>query len=123
MSPATFAQRLRRARQQAQLTQHDLARRAGITRSAISQWEIGQVSRVDAAPLLKVARALGTTIDWLLEGESRETREDPADYVAVPPEIGTYWHDLTQRQQARILEQIQQLAEDNRDARATRPAD
>lgn len=62
-----FATRLRRARENRQLKQADLARRTGLQPSAISQFETGQ-REPSPENLRKLAAALETSTDYLLTG-------------------------------------------------------
>ncbi|MDE6841813.1 MAG: helix-turn-helix domain-containing protein, partial [Oscillospiraceae bacterium] len=62
-------------RKAAKLSQEELAARVGVSRQAVSKWELG-----DATPevdkLLALARAFGVTTDELLsEGEPAGARE------------------------------------------------
>ncbi len=62
-----FADNLARCRQQAGLSQHELATRAGLHRTAIGMLESGKrVPRVDT--LVKLMRALAVSPEALLEG-------------------------------------------------------
>lgn len=57
--------RIKDLRVQAHLTQSDLATRSGLTRATISNLESGRVQNANATTLLRLARALGCTIDDL----------------------------------------------------------
>lgn len=84
-------------RKAARLSQEELAERVGVSRQAVSKWELG-----DATPevdkLLSLARAFGVTTDELLsDGEpagpqvrTPPPREEPAGPAAraTPPESG-----------------------------------
>ncbi len=60
--------RLRECREALQLSQHDLARRAGIRQQQISYIEKGK--RLPSAPVIvKLSDALGISTDYLLTGE------------------------------------------------------
>lgn len=117
MSATTFAARFRAARDAAGLTQSQLAKRAGITRSAISQWETGDVTRVDALPLLACAQTLGVGLEWLLRGEGPGVGEDAASYRAddIPPDMRHDWRHLTRRQRADIAARVHRMAQHNLD--------
>ena len=62
--------RLRTQRVWLALTQDDLAGRAGVSRNYVSATERGAIS-LDAWRLRLVARALGTTLGWLLDDSDR----------------------------------------------------
>jgi transcriptional regulator with XRE-family HTH domain len=82
-----FAARLKELREQAGLTQQELAERTGFTASGVSQWEMGR--RVPAWPhVVALAEALGVTPDAFLaepqarppagRGRPRKAEEPPA---------------------------------------------
>lgn len=62
---------LRAVRRDHGLSQHELARLAGVTASAISQAERAERG-LSLATLVRLSAALGCTVDDLLRGESRE---------------------------------------------------
>jgi transcriptional regulator with XRE-family HTH domain len=63
-----LASRIRAARLGQGLTQEQLARTVGVTRSAVAQWETGRAGQV-GDNLVRIARALGTSAAYLLSGE------------------------------------------------------
>jgi transcriptional regulator with XRE-family HTH domain len=63
-----LAARIRAARLAQGLTQEQLARAVGVTRSAVAQWETGRAGQV-GSNLARIARALGTGAAHLLSGE------------------------------------------------------
>lgn len=68
MPQESLGMRLREARKRLELTQDDLARRADISRQALSHYELGE--RIPTAEVLRrLARELGRSPDWLLSGE------------------------------------------------------
>ena len=62
--------RIRAARKDRSMTQDDLARAVGVSRSAVAQWETDRSGQV-GANLTRVASALGVTAAFLLAGEMR----------------------------------------------------
>ena len=58
-------------RRRAKLSQEELAARVGVSRQAVSKWELGE-STPEVSKLLALARAFGVTTDQLL------SEEDPA---------------------------------------------
>lgn len=74
-------------RRDKKLSQEELAARVGVSRQAVSKWELGE-SSPDVGKLLALAKAFGVTTDHLLDEEAeperaappRSPREDP-----VPP--------------------------------------
>lgn len=117
MNAATLADRIRLARANANITQEQLARRAGVTRSLISQWETGLVQSISAGHLHAAAKALHVSLDWLLEGSESEAVNGHAARYDVPDssELGVLWSELTASQRKEVLENIRKLAQHNRD--------
>ncbi len=65
---AELGARIRAARLAQGLTQDQLARAVGVTRSAVAQWETGRAGQV-GGNLARIARFLGTSAAYLLTGE------------------------------------------------------
>lgn len=63
----SLEKRIYKARREANLTQEQLATKVGKTRSAIAQWEAGDV-RPRHPALLKLAEVLSVSIEWLESG-------------------------------------------------------
>jgi transcriptional regulator with XRE-family HTH domain len=57
--------RIRKARLSAQMTQAELARRVGVKRSAVTQWEHPQGTLPSMDHLIRIALETGTGIEWL----------------------------------------------------------
>jgi len=70
-APTEFGKRLKQARELRDLTQDQLARRAGLTAVQISHFETGVKPSASAITLVKLADALSITIDFLL-GRTKE---------------------------------------------------
>lgn len=74
-------------RRDKKLSQEELAARVGVSRQAVSKWELGEASP-DVNKLLALSRAFGVTADHLLndeEGPERETPLPPVQEASVPP--------------------------------------
>ena len=74
-------------RREKRLSQEELAAQAGVSRQAVSKWELGEASP-DIGKLLALARAFGVTTDHLLNEEEDPERDAPplqADPVPPPP--------------------------------------
>ena len=59
--------RLRRLREANGWTQVELAKKARVTQALISQLEAGKKASPSVVPLLRIARALGVTVEALVE--------------------------------------------------------
>lgn len=66
-----FAQRLRDLRQGKKMTQQDLAKAAAIHYTHIGRYEAGK-SMPSADTLRRIAEALGTTADFLMDGATQD---------------------------------------------------
>jgi len=67
-----FAVRLRRIRDERQLTQSDLARRAGMQPSAIAHFEADR-RKPSFDNIRELAKALDVTVDYLMRGKEAAT--------------------------------------------------
>ena len=74
MSPVkeSLAERLKRSRAEAQLTQQKLADAAGISSAAIGLIEIGDTKAIRSENLFALARALNKSAEWLANGTGPE---------------------------------------------------
>jgi len=67
-----FSQRLRDLRQQRKMTQQDLAKAATIHYTHIGRYEAGK-SMPSADTLRRISEALGTTVDFLMDGATQDS--------------------------------------------------
>lgn len=65
----TLGQRITEAREGAKLTQAELARRIGQSRSAINKWESGDTKNLKLDNLFKLAEKTGYSAKWIAVGE------------------------------------------------------
>jgi transcriptional regulator with XRE-family HTH domain len=71
----TFGDRVRSARDALGWTQERLAREAGVYSGVVvSRWEKGHKRPHDPDVIVKLAEALGVSLDWLLRGSEHRTR-------------------------------------------------
>lgn len=64
-------------RRERRMSQEELAAQAGVSRQAVSKWELGEASP-DIGKLLALAKAFGVTTDHLLNEEEEPKRSDPS---------------------------------------------
>lgn len=64
----TLPTRVRRARILVPMTQADMARRLGVQRSAVTQWEREGGTRPNVAHLAQIANETGVRFEWLATG-------------------------------------------------------
>ena len=79
----TFGQVMQTRRAALGLSQERLAELVGVSRQAVSKWEVGD-AMPDTDRLLPLARALGITVDELLSGELREQKPPAAPGGEIP---------------------------------------
>lgn len=82
---ALFAKRLAETRRQKKLTQEELATLLGVTRSAVSLWEIGK-REPDFDMLKNIAVKCAVTVDWLLGKVSAPTDSLVPERPWTPPD-------------------------------------
>ncbi|QZA80258.1 helix-turn-helix domain-containing protein [Deefgea piscis] len=70
--------RLKQALSASSLKQKDLAKRIGVTPSAITQWKTGNIKQLEASNLLNIARELGINPEWLATGKGEMSSEKHA---------------------------------------------
>ena len=103
----TLSEKIAYCRKKAGLSQEELAAQVGVSRQAVSKWELG-----DAVPevgkLLALAKAFGVTTDWLLSEEDPAPEEGPSPDPAaedVPLSAEHTWVDAVPGAVGRLLRQ------------------
>ena len=73
----SIGQRIKQARlaHKPKMTQQQLADAVEVSRPAVTQWETGNNKMLDGDNLMRVARALGVTTEWLLCGTGSSAGE------------------------------------------------
>ena len=69
-TPGQIGARIRAERLHRSITQDDLARAIGVSRSAVAQWETGRTGQV-TGNLSRIAAALGVGVEFLVYGEDK----------------------------------------------------
>jgi HTH-type transcriptional regulator, cell division transcriptional repressor len=88
---ATTGDRIRGVRDALGMTQDELAKTAGISKGFLSDVENNN-RNISSEYLLRIANALGASIDYLLRGETKElSRAEP---VVIPPELSQVAEEL-----------------------------
>lgn len=118
--PTTLAIRLRTLRKRHQLTQQEVARRAGIRQATISDWEKGKVETMDFATLARVCAVYGVAVNDLLllphrTSKSATERWEAADDLA-PPETAEEALEQFESRATDWRRLLTALAAKNRDA-------
>ena len=78
---STFGRRLRHFRRQRGLTQGQLSRDANVSRVAITMLENGRQSFMDIESIVRIADALGVSVDRLVRDDTIEEQEAVAASV------------------------------------------
>lgn len=87
----TVGDRIREIREEMQLNQEHLAKRAGLSKGFLSDVENNK-RNISSENLLKVANVLGASVDYLLRGETvAATTTEP---VVIPSELSQAAEDL-----------------------------
>src|SRR5271166_1269239 len=104
---AGVGERIKKRRAELGWTQDQLAQKAGISKSFLSDLENGKRS-VGAENLLEIARALGVSIDFLMTGEASQ---DQQAEVPIPASLARFAAEegLSFKQTLMLLEMQQQI--------------
>jgi transcriptional regulator with XRE-family HTH domain len=107
MPTSGVGERIKKRRLELEWTQDQLAQKAGISKSFLSDLENGKRS-VSANNLLDIARALGVSLDFLMTGEASE---DQQNEVPIPASLARFAADdgLSFKQTLMLLEMQQQI--------------
>lgn len=87
--PFGLGNRIKAARKARGLTQPDLGKIVGVSKSAVNQWENGVVQNLKLGNLFAVAQALGKDVQELVFGEhgvGRVAEQNPTRYAEIPPQ-------------------------------------
>lgn len=68
------SERIRQARRERKITQEALGKKIGVSKATVSQWESG-TTEPNGKNLVNLAKELGTTVEWLLDGSTTEAHE------------------------------------------------
>ena len=90
-----LAMRIRVARRYAKLSQVELAKKLGISRGAVANWESANDAHPAASRMVKLAVLTGVSVEWLVTGRGRMIHE--SDREEVPAVDGEFVHDVTER--------------------------
>ena len=69
---STMGQRIKTLREAKGMTQEQLAEALGVTRAAVSLWELDQTKNIKNVTFLALVQILGTTQEYLLFGPSQD---------------------------------------------------
>ena len=95
---ATFGDRVAAAREAANMTQKELAKRLGVKLSTLESWE-ADTSEPRANRLSMMAGLMNVSIMWLLNGDG-EGVEAPEDEVEMPEGLNEILADIRQARES-----------------------
>ena len=107
----TLAERLEYALILREITQSELARRAGVSRGTISNVMKGVAKNFNAEISLKVAKALEVDPYWLILGEGKPIKE--TIQMGLPEEAKSIVDNLPESAQILAINLIKQLKNSN----------
>src|SRR5205823_1649913 len=115
---AGVGERIKKRRTELGWTQDQLAQKAGISKSFLSDLENGKRS-VSADNLLDIARVLSLSLDYLMKGE--DTEDKPAE-VQIPASLATFAEEegLTFKQALALLRMREQIVSPSSSAKVAR---
>jgi transcriptional regulator with XRE-family HTH domain len=101
-----FGDILSNLRNEAKITQKDLANILGVSRGTIGMYEIGQRDP-DTETLKKIAKFFNVSVDYLLGNTNIKNATDSADKIAESlnddPELAQFWDSLKDREDLKLL--------------------
>jgi len=100
---------IRQARRDKNLTQSELAKKIGLTTSAISNYETG-VSAPSIEIVKAIAAALGTTVEYLINGEGLPSDASPPAEEHAMIRIIDKQQDMIKAQQDMMKSQQETIA-------------
>jgi transcriptional regulator with XRE-family HTH domain len=101
--------RIRQRRHELDWSQDVLAQQAGISKSFLSDLENGKRS-VGADTLLEIARVLGLSLDYLMQGTDTDT-ESPSKDIHIPASLSAFAKaaDISYSQTLMLLDMQRQI--------------
>lgn len=107
---ATVGERIKARREELGWKQDELATKAGISKSFLSDIENGK-RNVGADKLLDIARALTLSLDYLMTGKNSDKGKQPQQEVQIPKALAEFAGDagLSFRQAIALLEMQNQI--------------
>lgn len=90
------------------MSQADLAEMVGVTRGAVSQWELGNVSKITALNLHRLSIALRKDYVFLLTGKARALQEGEMDFDEI--ELLSLYRTMTDVGREAARKQVAELS-------------
>ena len=83
----TLGEKLQRLRKARGMSQEELAARMGVSRQAVSRWELN-IALPDTENVVRLSELFGVTTDYLLK--EREAEENPSPEPGIPASKDRY---------------------------------
>ena len=106
----TTAERMKQRRKDLGLRAEDVAERIGVSRSTMFRYENGEIEKLPINHLVPIAKALHTSVDYLMGWTEDEKEPIPMDedrldqeFVRLFEQLGNDQKDLTARAMKGIL--------------------
>ena len=71
----TTAERIKQRRKELGLRAEDVAEQIGVSRSTMFRYESGEIEKLPYTNLIPIARALNTTVEYLMFGDNENKKE------------------------------------------------
>lgn len=98
----TMGERIKWARKQADLSQEQLGKAAGVSKGAVSLWESSQTKNLKNTNLYAVAAATGVRAEWLVSGKGQVQEEKEVNGSVEAQRIAASIMQLSPSQRAAI---------------------
>lgn len=76
----TIGEKIQRCRKEGKMSQEDLAAKLGVSRQAVSRWELNE-SIPDTENVIQLGRIFGVSLDYLLKAEINEYKPGNANHT------------------------------------------
>jgi transcriptional regulator with XRE-family HTH domain len=112
-----LAQRIRQRLSDLDMSQRELADRCAVSAPAVNDWVTGKTQSLKASTLLKAAKALGVSPQWLENGVGVKSPRDDnrlSDYASLLDPLANQLHrlvdNLMPEDQKKLLEYAEMLS-------------
>lgn len=112
MSTESFGVRIRAVRRQKGLIQRELAKAAEMSQPEVSRIERGFVRQPGLQVIRRLSKALGVTVDFLIEGPGGASVTGDVDFIAG--EFGTTYTNLNKTAKKQLLHYAHFLAQEGK---------
>lgn len=113
----TTAERIRQRRKEIGMSADTLAEKIGVSRSTVFRYENGEIEKLPMNNLVPIARALNTTLEYLMgwEVDPNAKTPTPSDGDGFEAEAKQYFEKLSGSRKTQALDFLRYLAmsEDN----------